>query len=384
MRILEVSPFSSGCCGLWARISKESELLSKKGHEVIVFSSDIKRGSGKKECATEFEENGKVKIFRFKTFGSFGENTYFWNYFSEAIKLKPDIIITHAYRQYYSTIALKIARKLKIPCILVTHAPFLDKRLRSKKLNFAVWVYDNFIGKKIMNQYSKIFTITRWEESSLKNLGADKNKMLYVPNGIPEEFFNLKIPKNRIQNKILFFGRIAPIKDIETLVRAFKICSEKNKNISLDFVGPVEEDYGEKIKFLVKKLDLEKKIIFHSPVYELKEKIKVIDSCNVFVLPSKREAMPQALIEVMSREKIVISSKTEGGKEIIKSNENGYLFEIGNEKQLAEKILLAFEKNKLNEKIKKKARDSVKQFSWNILANKIEKIIKEETEQFRK
>lgn len=384
MKILEVSPFSSGCCGLWARISKESELLSKKGHEVIVFSSDIKRGSGKKECAAEFEENGKVKIFRFKTFGSFGENTYFWNYINEAIKLKPDIIITHAYRQYYSTTALKITRKLKIPCILVTHAPFLDKKLRTKKLNFAVWVYDNFVGRKILNKYSKIFTITKWEEPSLKKLGVEENKMIYIPNGIPEEFFKIKILKNRIQNKILFFGRIAPIKDIDTLIRAFKICSEKNKNLSLDFVGPIEEDYGERIKSLVGELNLGKKITFHNPVYGLKEKIKVIDSCNVFVLPSKREAMPQALIEVMSREKIVISSKTEGGKEIIQDNENGYLFEIGNEKQLAEKIILAFEKNKLNEKIKKNARNSVKQFSWNILADKIEKIIKEEVKQSEK
>lgn len=379
MKILEISPFSSGFCGLWARVSEEAKLLSEKGHEVFVFSSNIKRGSGKIQYASSFEKIGKVNIKRFKTKGQFGENTFFWDYKKEALNLKPDIIITHAYRQYYSTIALKIAEKLNIPCILVTHAPFLEKHLRNWKLNLMVFIYDNFVGKKILNKYSKIFTITKWEENILKKFGVKDDKLVYVPNGIPEEFFRTKIPKNKLNNKLLFLGRLAPIKDIEVLIKAFKICSNKNKNLSLDFVGPVEEDYGKKIKTLVRKLNLEDKITFRKPVYDLKEKIKFIDSCDIFILPSKREAMPQALIEAMAREKIVISSNTEGGKEIIQDNKNGYLFEIGKETQLADKILLAFEKNKLNKKIMKNARESVKQFSWNVLADKIEGIIKEET-----
>ena len=139
MKILEITAFSSGICGLWSRVSNESELLSQKVHEVFVFSSNIKRGSGKIEIAKNYEEKNKIKIFRFQTKGSFGQNTFFWDCTKQALKLKPDIILTHAYRQYYSTIALKIAKKLNIPCILVTHAPFLDKKLRSRKLNLAVF-----------------------------------------------------------------------------------------------------------------------------------------------------------------------------------------------------------------------------------------------------
>ena len=94
MKILEVTAFSSGFCGIWARVSKEAELLSKKGHEVFVFSSNIKRGSGDIECAPEDENLGKVKIKRFKTFGQFGDNTFFWNYQKEAMVLKQEIIIS--------------------------------------------------------------------------------------------------------------------------------------------------------------------------------------------------------------------------------------------------------------------------------------------------
>ncbi len=275
---------------------------------------------------------------------------------------------------------MKIAKKLNIPCILVTHAPFLDKKLRNFRLNLAVLIYDKFIGKRILNKYSKVFAITNWEIPYLLNIGIKKEKIIYSPNGIPQEFFKnkrIKEQKTKIK-KILFLGRIAPIKDIETLLKSFKLALNKENNLILDLIGPVEKDYGNKINLLVKNLDLESKVNFHEPIYNLEEKISLIDNSDVFILPSKREGMPQSLIEAMSREKIVISSNTQGGKEIINNGENGYLFDIGNEVQLSEKILEAIKENRKNKKMKKSARKSVEKFSWEILIDKINTLIKSE------
>lgn len=377
MKILEVTAFSSGFCGLWARVKKEAELLAEKNNEVHVFSSNIHRGSEKIEFAPEFENN-KIKIRRFKTKTRIGQNTFFWDYTKEALKLKPDVIICHAYRQYYSTIALKIAKKLNIPCILVTHAPFVDKKIRGWKLNLIAELYDSLIGKKILKKYSKIFTITKWETPILLKLGAKKSQLIYIPNGIPEEFFKTKKQKKTSkQSQILFLGRIAPVKNLETLIKAFKICS-KNKNLILNLVGPSEKDYENKLKNLIKELNLEKQIIFSGPVHDLKEKIKIIDNSEIFVLPSIREGMPQSLIEAMAREKIVISSNIQAGKEIIQDNENGFLFETGNQKQLSEILEKALRKSSENSQIQKQARKSVEQFSWEKLINKISKIIEHE------
>lgn len=377
MKILEVTAFSSGICGLWSRVKKESELLAEKGHEVHVFSSNIKRGSGKKEFDRSFEIQGKVKINRFKTFGNFGENTYFWNYEKKALELKPEIIICHAYRQYYSTKALSVAKKLKIPCVLVTHAPFLEKKLRNKKLNLAVSIYDNLIGKKILNKYDSVFTITKWEIPSLLDLGLKKEKIFYSPNGIPKEFFIKKISKKSNKNKILFLGRIAPIKDLETLLKAFSLSLKQNKNLILTLAGPAEEPYKKILEKLIKDLDLEKKVQFHEAIYDLDKKIDLIDKHEIFILPSKREAMPQSLIEAMSREKIVISSKNQGSKEIIKNNKNGFLFEIGNYKELSEKVLQVSKNSFSIKKIKEQAKKNVEKFSWDNLIQKIEDKIKQ-------
>ena len=83
--------------------------------------------------------------------------------------------------------------------------------------------------------------------------------------------------------------------------------------------------------------------------------------------------MPQSLIEAMARKKIVVSSKSEGGKEIISDNKNGFLFEIGNPKQLSEiinKIQKSSETSR--NKIQNNAKESVMQFSWDKLIKKIE------------
>lgn len=386
LKILEITAFSAGICGVWARVLQEAKLLAKK-HDVRVFSSNIKRGTDKKEKAKSYEEIENIKIHRFPTFASFGQNTYFWKFKKQALRFKPDIIITHAYRQYYSTLALRVAKKLKVPCILVTHAPFLEKRLRNWKLNLAVWLYDNLVGKKIINQYDRVISITKWEIPFLLNLGCKKDRIVYIPNGIPDEFFQRRKQAKKKQEKkgktILFLGRVTEIKDLETLIKAFKIVKENSdkpdKKIKLKIVGPVEEPYGARLTRMIGQLRLNNSVSFFPPIYNTKEKIDIIDDADIFVLPSKREGMPQSLIEAMSRSKIVISSKTDGGKEMIKDGKNGFLFEIENPSELAEKILFCFDKkNKRKiQQIEKNAKTCVEQFNWQRVIKEIENMIKE-------
>ena len=47
MKILELTEFSAGGCGVWARVLRESKEFIKLGHKVTVFSSNIEKGSDK-------------------------------------------------------------------------------------------------------------------------------------------------------------------------------------------------------------------------------------------------------------------------------------------------------------------------------------------------
>jgi len=368
MKILELCIYSAGIDGVFARVKQESQLLSKAGHKVKIFSSNHTKGLDKIAPARDKLEKVEIQRFPAKKLG--GESFLSWNFEQEALKFKPDLIIAHSYRHRHTTKALKIAKKLGCKVFLVTHAPFARQE-RSFLGKIAVWYYDIFIGKATINQFDKIISITKWEIPYLLALGAKKDKITYIPNGIADEFFKIKRAKEK--NKILFLGRIAPIKNIETAISALPYVKE---NIALEIVGPAEPDYLRYLKSLIKQLNLENRVLFSPAIYDTKEKIKKIDSAKIFVLPSKSEGMPQSLIEAMAREKIVMSSNNLASRDLILNNKNGFLFEIGNYKELAEIINKKLNANKKDLiKIKKHARSSVSQFSWNNIIKKIESLI---------
>jgi glycosyltransferase involved in cell wall biosynthesis len=172
--------------------------------------------------------------------------------------------------------------------------------------------------------------------------------------------------------RILFLGRISPIKNLEVV---FKALPQINQKVVFEIVGPSERDYLEKLKSLIQNLNISSKVNFSKPIFNIKEKIKLLDSTDIFILPSKSEGMPQALIEAMARGKIVIASDNPASKDLIVNEENGFLFKNDDEKDLALQLnkILSLPNQKLI-KIKSNAKKSVSQFSWERIIKKLESI----------
>ncbi len=389
IKILELTNFSSGICGVFARVKEEAVRLKKRGYEVRIFSSNFVKGTDK--IAPDHEVLHGIPITRFPASKLGGESYMYWKEEDKAILLhgregeaavlkklndlnfKPDLIIAHSYRHTHTVIASRIAKKLGAKSFLVTHAPFTPGNAsRSLAAKLFIKFHDKFTGKSTLKRFDKIIAITKWEMPYLDKLKVPTEKIAYVPNGIPEEFFTQK--KAKEENKILFLGRISPIKNLEVLIQSISLIQDQK--IVLEIVGPAEEGYLKILKNLVQSLDLENRVMFLPPIYNLKQKIAKIDSAKIFVLPSKSEAMPQSLIEAQARGKIVLSSDNLGAKDLIQHNTNGLLFENGNAKDLGEKLNYALSNNL--PQLKKKALESVKQFSWDKIIAQLDKLIKEE------
>lgn len=373
LKILEICPYSAGGCGVWARAKQESLELAKKGYEVRIFSTNFEKGTDK--IMPPKENLGDILIQRFPAKKLGGESFMNWDFEKEALKYSPDIIITHNYRHLHTTKSLEIVERLKkqgkkCKVFLVTHAPFVEGNItRTKLQTLIVKFYDKFIGKITLNKFDKIIVISHWEIPYLIRAGAKKQKIVYIPNGIPEEFFKIK-KQAKEENKIIFLGRIAPKKRIETIIQSIPYI--QNKIVKIEIVGPTEKNYKLKLDNLVKNLRVGDRIKFSSPVYELKEKIKKLDSAKVYILASRVEGMPQGMIEAMSRGKIIIGSNSIAIRDLIQDKKNGYLFEFDNPIDLAKKIDFALDKNQT--KLKKNAKKSVEQFSWNKVIKKLESI----------
>jgi len=377
MKILELCHFSEGSCGVWARAKQESLELSKKGYNIKIFSSNAIKSSNRIAKKNENFHGIEILRFPFKKLG--GESFMSWSFEKEAIEYSPDIIIAHNYRQLHTTRALKVAKELrkqgkKVKVFLVTHAPFVEGNITRRWYEtLIVNLYDLTIGRFTLNKFDKILTISKWEMPYLIDIGARKDKMVYIPNGIPEQFFKQKSKKE--EHRILFFSRISVKKKVETLIESIPFI--KDKKIIIELVGPREEPYFSYINKLIDKLDVRDRVQIKEPIYDLKKKIEKIDSCKLFVLPSRVEGMPQALIEAMARKKIVIGSDSIAIRDLIKDEENGYLFKFDNSKSLAERINYVLSlKNKESERIKNNAGKSVEQFAWGKIIGKIDTLIR--------
>ena len=204
MRILELTNFSAGGCGVWSRVREEALLIAKRGHEVRVFSSNGVKGEN--SLAPSNEKLGNVEITRFPYKKLGGESFMYWDFEKEALKFKPDLIMAHSYRHLHTTKALKITKKLNCKIFLVTHAPFQRSDSRSILQSMVVIFYDLFIGQRVLNKFTKVLPITKWEIPHLLSLGLREEKIMYLPNGIRKEFFSkTKIKEKRRRNKFKYY-----------------------------------------------------------------------------------------------------------------------------------------------------------------------------------
>jgi glycosyltransferase involved in cell wall biosynthesis len=368
LRILEISNFSSGGCGVFARVLRESKLLVKNGHEVAIFSSDIIKGTN--EIAKKEEIIGGIKIKRFPAKKLGGESFMFWNFYKEGLNFKPDIIIAHGYRHLHTHQALKLAKKLNAKVFLVTHAPFKRNDTRSFKEKIAVSLYDYLIGPKNLKRFNKVISISNWESPYLNALGLNKESITYIPNGIDSSFF--KVYKNKRINRVLYMGRIAPIKDLETPIISF---SRETGCQGITIFGPPEKDYLKKLKNIILKNNLKSKVRIISKKYDLALQIKEMNKFSIFVLPSKSEGMPQALVEAMASRMIVLASDIPANRDIIKNWKNGFLFKRGDNLDLASKLILISKLSKgESNNIREQAKRSVEKFNWKNIIKRVERL----------
>jgi len=354
-------------CGVWNRVYHTAKEMVKRGHEVYVFSSNIIKSTEKTSQSYELLEG--IYIHRFPVKLSFGENALFWKFKEDLIQLKPDVIDAQVHRHPHSTFAPKIARKVGAKSVLTTHAPFVERELRGKLLNLAVNSYDFIFGKKVLRSYDKVIAITKWEIPYLKASGCNMSKVSIIPNGIDSRFLKIKYTGNK--NHILFFGRIAPIKDLETLIRAFSKLDSKTK---LFLAGPWENDYKTKLDTLISQSGVKNRVIFTGPIYNFEKKKKLFSECGIFVLPSKREGLPQSLLEAMAAGKIVISSSNKGGKELIKDENNGFIFEIGNVEDLTTELSDSIKNFTKLGKVRKAAKKTASEMTWGKIGFKLQNV----------
>jgi len=272
---------------------------------------------------------------------------YIYNLRKALKKIKPDVCLTFSIRP--AIWGNLITRELKIPTI--TNITGVGPLFISKNIVYrtARTLYRNALSKtkKVFFQNyddMNLFIERKFVKSSI----AER-----IPgSGIDYKKFSPIILKEKDSNTFifLFVGRLIKDKGIFEYINAARIIRKKFPNAIFNVMGPFWTQ------------NLKKNTITHTQLQnwidegvidylgEKKDVRKFIAEADCVVLPSYREGTSNTLLEAASMEKPAITTNTTGCKEIVSDNETGFLCNVKDELDLADKmekmILLPAEERK--------------------------------------
>ncbi len=186
---------------------------------------------------------------------------------------------------------------------------------------------------------------TPWVEF-YKNLGVDKKRLVLLRNWLPPEFPKATKPRSVSNNVIsfLFVGWMVEKKGVRELLDAASKLSSLGYNFRLKFAGG--GDLLEEVTQSISALKLCGKV----EVLGWKCKVDIIEELrksDVFVLPSKAEGFPNAMLEAMSLGLPCIVTDVGAVSDSLINDFNGFLLEDSNACHIYDAMLKYLENNNL-------------------------------------
>ena len=187
--------------------------------------------------------------------------------------------------------------------------------------------------------------------ASKESFRIKSNKVIITGHGIDVDKFKNQNPKSKNENNekkiILSVGRISPIKNYETLIRAADILINQNNFMDLKFqiVGGVpvksQDRYLYLLKNIVRKYKLKDYVQFVGPIPYTQIQ-DYYENCDLFVSTSNTGSLDKAVLEAMACGKVILTCN-EAFNVLLKNYSNILLFDKNNPNSLVEKIVHALD-----------------------------------------
>lgn len=181
-----------------------------------------------------------------------------------------------------------------------------------------LWIrYFESLGRLIYQASDPIISL--YENNRKRQIvdGADPHRTQVIPNGMEiDRFLPIRAQRpDRIPLVIGLLGRIVPIKDIKTFIRAMRTVAIQLPEAEGWLIGPEEEDkeYVVECKSLIQELGLEGKVRFLG----FQQISDVLPRLGLLVLTSISEAFPLVLLEAFGSGLPVVTTDVGACREII-------------------------------------------------------------------
>ncbi|MEX2381492.1 MAG: GT4 family glycosyltransferase PelF [Opitutales bacterium] len=332
---------------------------SKEDQVRIFFELiDLREALGERLTFANLCEDREVWLIMEKVYEAFCPNESFIDFFWTArflhlpvwklldrAAMPPPARMYHSASTGFAGLAGAIAsRRYEAPYLITEHGIYAKERIA--EISTAKWIYQpksswfqpelglgkiklmwiklfTFLGDISYAEADRVISLYDGNTHVQEEFGADRRKLHVIPNGIDISRYDAAFEKrrSRLQSPaegrvcIGFIGRVVPIKDVKTLLRAAKIVVQKNAKVIFKLIGPLDEDpeYSMECREMVDILDLQEHIVFTGP----QNIVDVIHELDVLVLTSFSEGQPLTIMEGFSAGIPVVSTDVGGCRELI-------------------------------------------------------------------
>jgi glycosyltransferase involved in cell wall biosynthesis len=200
----------------------------------------------------------------------------------------------------------------------------------------------------------------------IKSLGVKPDRIEEVSGAIDATWLR-KEPRKILSGKrrFLFIGRNERRKGIDELQKAISKLL-LTEDFEFHFIGPIPNSIRLK----------NSSVVYHGSISETEKIISIVDTCDVLVVPSYSEGMPNVILEGMARGLAIVASDV-GAVNIEVDSTCGWLIEPGNEQVLLDAMIKAiriegFELAAMQEAARSKI---LNYFLWPEVAVKLEEAL---------
>ncbi len=281
---------------------------------------------------------------------------------------KPDIVHIIAPMPFHVINQLKKIKKFDVKLV---YSHTIAKDFSN---NVLVKLLQKWKIKQVLSQYDYVLVQSNALRDSIKTMNQTFN-VIVIPNGVDAEKFSPvknQQEKTQLRNSlglpvnatiVTLVGAVHPRKGTDLLVEAWSRVVEIHPSLNLLLIGPRYDllrnelaGFNEKIKQSISASNMSANVHFLGQVDCVDLYLKVSD---MFVFPSKREGMPNAVLEAMSSSLPVIVTPFIGLSEELGVANEHYLLADRSSNSLRENILKLINDRSLCNQLSMNAREWV-------------------------
>ena len=355
MRILHVPHAYAPVIGGAERyVTRLSEVLSGRGHDVGVFTSDFSSPEGFYESGiprlekSEIGDSHGVEVLR----TSYGATSYEW--YSALANRIPALAnasrrpLRARWEHRYGTALVAHVQATTPDVLLVLPHLWINVRIALDRLAGVVpivmapllhehdpnWPFDEV--RSLMRSADCVVALTEHERQRLREAyGVSDSKLFYVGGGVDLPSLNSRV--DRHNKRVMYLGRRTVGKGLELLLSAFEKAALRDRDLELVIAGGETSDshlIDRKIEAMA--TSVQSRIEQRGPVSE-QAKADMLRSSSCLVLPSSNESLGIVILEAWANETPVIAMDTPVLRSVVDHSKNGLL--VGDAGSMSEAIL---------------------------------------------